>query len=170
MIEEAKISGAKTIELLDGTSLSGERKISPTIIVEPNLGLKVMNEEIFGPILPVIPYDSVEEAKEFVVSRDHPLALYIFAEKTDDREYWLRETISGGVTINDTLLHVVFDTLPFGGVGSSGNGAYHGDKGFETFSHLKSIMYQSKINFGFLFEPPFTGFKKKFPFLSRKII
>lgn len=170
MVEEAENSGVKVIHVLEGKGLDNARKLPPTIIVNPPQNLSVMREEIFGPILPVISYKEQKGARDFVSAGDRPLALYVFASEHEDRDFWLDNTISGAVTVNDTLLHVVFDSLPFGGVGASGIGAYHGDKGFETFSHMKSVMYQSKFNMGFVFEPPFTGLKSKLPHIFRKVI
>ena len=170
MLDEAEESGAKVIRLAEGNVAPGQRKLAPAIVVDPSPSLRLMREEIFGPILPVIPYDTSEEALNFVTERDRPLALYVFARSADHRDFWLSRSISGGVTVNDTLLHVVFDTLPFGGVGPSGIGAYHGDIGFETFSHMKPVLMQARFNAGFLFEPPFDGIKAKFVGLLRKII
>ena len=101
---------------------------------------ELMEEEIFGPLLPVLEYDRIEEAVEFVVDRPKPLALYLFTEDMDKKKYVLRNTSSGGVCINDTITHMTTKWLPFGGVGDSGMGRYHGKASFDTFSHEKSVL------------------------------
>jgi len=105
-----------------------------------------------------------------VAQRPSPLALYIFTENRTERDAWLEKSISGGVCVNETTFHVPADTMPFGGVGESGMGSYHGKAGFDTFSHLKSVFYQPKLNAGFLFNPPITGYKKLVGRILRKII
>lgn len=160
LLDEAKASTAEVVELdtaIDGGKI---RQFKPHLVVNPPGDLRLMQEEIFGPILPVVAYDSVEEAISFVKAKDHPLALYIFADNKVDQEIWLRDVLAGGVSINDTLMHVASDSLPFGGVGKSGIGAYHGQAGFDRFSHLKPVFAQSRFNGAFLFEPPFSGWKK----------
>jgi acyl-CoA reductase-like NAD-dependent aldehyde dehydrogenase len=117
--------------------------------------MRVMQEEIFGPILPLVPYDNLDEAIRYINVRPRPLALYYFGNFDDHIQQVLNETIAGGVTINDTLLHISQDSLPFGGVGPSGMGAYHGKQGFETFSRMKPIFHQSPVNGIGLFKPPF---------------
>ena len=117
--------------------------------------MRVMQEEIFGPVLPVIPYDTLEDALRFVNAGDRPLALYWFGKNETRRDAVLAGTISGGVTVNDCMLHVVQGNLPFGGVGPSGLGAYDGEHGFRRFSHEKAV-FQVRGPFGgsFLFHPP----------------
>jgi coniferyl-aldehyde dehydrogenase len=100
----------------------------------------VLHEEIFGPILPIVTIADTAAAIAYVNNRSNPLALYWFGKDKKNRQRVLEETRSGGVTINDTLLHAAVQSLPFGGIGASGMGAYHGKKGFETFSHQKSIL------------------------------
>lgn len=123
----------------------------------------VMKDELFGPLLPLVPYDHLNEAIQFIQSRPKPLALYIFSEESETQERILRQTSSGGVLINDTLLHLANHNLPFGGVGESGLGNYHGYFGFKTFSHEKSVMKQSRL-LGALFSffyAPYTPIKLK---------
>ncbi|WP_420587486.1 coniferyl aldehyde dehydrogenase [Ruegeria sp.] len=169
MVEEARAQGAEVIQG-SGSAQNGERKMSPTIIVDPSLDSAVMQEEIFGPILPVIPYDSVEQAQQLVNSRARPLALYVFSNSKAEWQSWLSVTTSGGACVNETLFHAAMDTLPFGGVGPSGSGAYHGKKGFETFSHMKSVMIQPKLNGMFLFNPPKTKLKRLVGHTFRKLV
>ena len=172
MIEEAREDGAEIISINpDGETLeSSARKIPPTLILRPNPTLSVMQEEIFGPILPVLSYEKIEEAIEFVQHRARPLALYLFTEKTRERERILRETVSGGVAVNEVLFHCVCETLPFGGVGASGMGSYHGQAGFDTFSHLKPVFIQPRFNFNFFLVPPITPMKKLFAKIFRKLV
>ena len=172
MIEEAREDGAEIIRINpDGETLeSSARKIPPTLILRPNPTLSVMQEEIFGPILPVLSYEKIEEAIEFIQHRARPLALYLFTEKARERERILRETVSGGVAVNEVLFHCVCGTLPFGGVGASGMGSYHGQAGFDTFSHLKPVFIQPRFNFNFFLVPPITPMKRLFAKIFRKLV
>nr|CAH7736410.1 unnamed protein product [Callosobruchus chinensis] len=119
---------------------AAERVISPTILINVSPNDPVMCEEIFGPILPIINIKSPEEAVDFINARDKPLALYVFTKEKTIREMFLKNTSSGGITINDTITHIITENLPFGGVGSSGMGAYHGKRGFDTFTHKKAVL------------------------------
>ena len=114
--------------------------IQPTILTDVDMKSEIMREEIFGPLLPVIPVKSIEEAITFVNSRPKPLALYVFSKTSSVQKKVTRATTSGGVCVNDTLFHIANPYLPFGGVGPSGMGAYHGEHGFQTFSHSKAIL------------------------------
>ena len=114
-----------------------------------------MREEILGPVLPVLSYGRIEEAIEYVNRRPRPLALYYFGEDEKQRDEVLNKTISGGVSVNDTLLHVLIEELPFGGIGASGIGAYHGEIGFQTFSHRKGVFVQSRFSGAKFLRPPF---------------
>ncbi|WP_460272254.1 coniferyl aldehyde dehydrogenase [Celeribacter sp. ULVN23_4] len=168
MVKEAEDRGAKTFRLEGDTG--NARKFAPTVVLDPPEDIALMQEEIFGPILPLIPYDDPQEALDFVAARDHPLALYVFSEDKNDQEMWLDRSISGGVTVNDTAIHVGFGTLPFGGVGPSGQGAYHGHTGFETFSHLKPVVRQAKWNGMAIAEPPFKGWRNRALKVMRKLM
>ena len=172
MIEEAREDGAEIISINpDGETLEpSARKIPPTLILRPNPTLGVMQEEIFGPILPILSYEKIEEAIEFIQHRARPLALYLFTEKARERERILRETVSGGVAVNEVLFHCVCGTLPFGGVGASGMGSYHGQAGFDTFSHLKPVFIQPRFNFNFFLVPPITPMKRLFAKIFRKLV
>jgi coniferyl-aldehyde dehydrogenase len=116
---------------------------------------RLMREEIFGPLLPIVEYNQVEDAIAFVNRGDRPLALYWFGRDTARRERVLSETIAGGVTVNDCLLHFVQEGQPCGGVGASGVGAYHGEWGFRTFSKLKPVFHQSRLSGFPLLRPPY---------------
>jgi coniferyl-aldehyde dehydrogenase len=131
------------------------RKFPPCLVFAPQPGMRVSEEEIFGPILPVFAYDRVGEAIAFVNARERPLALYWFGTDAQAREQVLRETISGGVTINDCLLHIAQENQPFGGVGGSGMGAYHGDWGFRTFSKEKPVFFRPRLSGTVLTQPPY---------------
>ena len=131
------------------------RKLFPTLVLDATDDMAVMQDEIFGPILPVLPYASLDEAIAFVNDRPRPLALYYFGHDPREVARVLDETISGGVCVNETLLHVGIDDLPFGGVGPSGMGHYHGREGFEALSKMKPVFHQSRINGAALMRPPF---------------
>ncbi len=154
---EAADRGAKIVEINPGkeTLTAAKRKIAPTVIVDPPDDLAVMQEEIFGPILPIKSYGSLAEAIDYVNDRPRPLALYYLGYDDDEAEQIIAQTVAGGMCINETVLHVGVDDLPFGGVGPSGMGHYHGVEGFETFSKKKGIFRQSRLSGAALLRPPF---------------
>jgi coniferyl-aldehyde dehydrogenase len=156
-IAAAKASGARVIEINPAHEpLPGEtRKLTPTLVIDPQDDLAIMREEIFGPLLPVKTYRRIDDAIDYVNSRPRPLALYYFGASRDQRDEVLRRTLSGGASINTTLFHFAVEDLPFGGIGASGIGAYHGEFGFQTFSHRKAVFLQSRINGARLLYPPF---------------
>lgn len=129
--------------LIGGQTNPAERYIAPTILDQVSLEAGVMQDEIFGPILPVIAYDRIEEAIRLIRSKSKPLALYIFSRNKEFQDRILQQTSSGGVCINDTIMQIAPSTLPFGGVGDSGIGSYHGKASFDTFSHYKSVMVKN---------------------------
>lgn len=140
-----------------------ERIIEPTILINVDPSDPVMREEIFGPILPIINVKTVEEAIDFINSRDKPLAFYIFAKNKRVQKMLLEQTSSGGVTINDTITHIMTENVPFGGVGNSGMGAYHGKTGFDTFTHKKAVLVKdisslSELSYVLRY-PPYTDMK-----------
>ncbi len=156
LIEDARDKGARVIEFNPkNEDLSGTRKIAPTLVLDATDDMKIMHEEIFGPVMPVLTYKSEDETIEYVNGHPRPLALYYFGDNAEARDKVLSRTTSGGVAVNETLFHVAQEELPFGGIGPSGTGAYHGYAGFKTFSHQKSVFYQSKLNGNFLFRPPY---------------
>ena len=157
LLDEARRHGVRIVEVnpLNETLPPAERKIAPTLLIEPPDELAAMQDEIFGPVLPVLPYDLLDEAIEFVNCRPRPLALYYFGTGEADRDRVLNRTVSGGACVNETLMHIVAENLPFGGIGPSGMGAYHGEFGFQTFSHRKGVFLQSRINGARLLRPPF---------------
>lgn len=128
--------------------------MEPTLIIKPDLNSPLMSDEIFGPILPILVYEDLDNVIKFINHREKPLALYYFSESKKKIKYVLTSTTSGGVTINDTIIHVANTNLPFGGVGNSGVGKYHGKESFETFTHNKSVMKRGTfIEFNIRFAP-----------------
>jgi coniferyl-aldehyde dehydrogenase len=157
LLEDARAKSAQIIEI-DSRPAQGPLRpqtIAPTLVLNARDDMTLMQQEIFGPVLPVITYRSIDEAIGYVNARPRPLALYFFGSDGDARREVLQRTTSGNVTINDTLLHFMQADLPFGGVGPSGMGAYHGIEGFRTLSHEKGIFEQSRWNFAASVRPPF---------------
>jgi coniferyl-aldehyde dehydrogenase len=131
------------------------RQMAPVLVFDVPADCALMQEEIFGPILPVLPYDTLEQAISAINARPRPLALYCFGSDKAARAQLLARTVSGGVTVNDTLMHIAHENLPFGGVGESGWGAYHGEAGFLRLTQQKPVLVQSKWARGDLFYPPY---------------
>lgn len=156
-LREAEAHGARVrrINPANESFAPSTHKMAPAIVTGDLDDLALMQDELFGPILPIRPYDSLAEAIDFVNDRPRPLALYAFSNEDAVVQRILRETTSGGVSINETMLHVAQDDLPFGGVGPSGMGRYHGREGFETFSNNKPVFHQARINGTSLLRPPF---------------
>jgi coniferyl-aldehyde dehydrogenase len=144
-IDAAAAAGAIIIRH-GGDPAAGTRKIAPTVVLGAPAGGLLMREEIFGPVLPVVPYEQLDEALAFVNARDRPLALYCFTNDKRVRAKVLDGAISGGVTLNGTLVHAGHDGLPFGGIGASGMGSYHGHDGFRRFSHARAVHEIGAIN------------------------
>lgn len=137
-----------------GTADPDERYIAPTLIENVRPGSPLLTDEIFGPILPVIPFDDIDDCVEYINTHEKPLALYYFTRSKKRARYMIQHTSSGGVCINDTISHVVNSDLPFGGIGNSGIGQYHGRYSFETFSHPKSVVKTTTaFNIGLKFAP-----------------
>lgn len=156
-IDDARAQGAK----VESLAAQGEapdpasRRIPPMALTGVNDRMRVMQDEIFGPLLPVVGYRDMDSAIAYVNARPRPLALYLFDDDSARVERVLARTIAGGVTVNDTLLHIAQESLPFGGVGPSGMGQYHGYAGFLAFSKLKPVFRQSRLNGLALFNPPY---------------
>jgi NAD-dependent aldehyde dehydrogenases len=117
--------------------------ITTKVLLNVTSDMEVMKKEIFGPILPILSYENLEEVVNYINAHDRPLGLYFFGHRKKDHQYIIKNTRSGGVTFNDALFHLLQSRLPFGGVGESGYGCYHGFEGFLNFSNLKSIYYQT---------------------------
>jgi len=156
LIEDARGQGAEVVPLSAAAEPdAATRRIPPVALLNVTDAMQAMQEEIFGPVLPVVGYRDLDEAIRYVNARPNPLALYYFDHDRGRIEQVLERTLSGGVTINDTLLHIAQDSLPFGGVGESGKGHYHGFEGFEAFSKKKAVFFQSRVNGMGLFKPPY---------------
>jgi len=157
LVDDAVQKGARAVALEPGvtTTPSPIRKLAPTMLVGVNDSMAVMKEEIFGPVLPIEAYDSLDQAIDKINARPRPLSLYMFGGDTAARMKVLDRTTAGGVTIDDTLLHFSNEDLPFGGIGASGIGAYHGERGFLTFTHQKAVFIQSRLSFTWLLRPPY---------------
>ncbi|MES2360894.1 MAG: coniferyl aldehyde dehydrogenase [Pseudomonadota bacterium] len=157
LLAQAEGEGARLQMLNPGAAVGGpeSRQMAPVLVFGAAADSKLLNEEIFGPILPVLPYDSLDSAIEYINARPRPLALYWFGTDTTSRDAVLARTVSGGVTVNDTLMHIAHENLPFGGVGESGWGSYHGEAGFLRLSQQKPVLLSSKWARGDLFYPPY---------------
>jgi aldehyde dehydrogenase (NAD+)/coniferyl-aldehyde dehydrogenase len=129
--------------------------MSPQAVTGVRDDMRVMQEEIFGPLLPIVSYGSIDDAIAYVNDRPRPLALYYFGARGAALDKVLRQTISGGVTVNNTTFHVAQENLPFGGVGPSGMGQYHGKAGFDTFSKLKPVFYDGRLSGSRFMMPPY---------------
>ena len=149
LVDDAREKGADVVEVNpagEDFASANSNKMPFTIVRNPTEDMKVMQEEIFGPVLPIKTYDRPEEAIDYVNAHDRPLGLYYFGKDSAEEERVLNRTVSGGVTVNDVIFHVSVEDLPFGGIGPSGMGSYHGFDGFKTFSHAKSVYTQPKID------------------------
>jgi coniferyl-aldehyde dehydrogenase len=156
-VDDAKTRGAKVIELNPaGEALDpASRKIAPTLILDPTEEMLCMQEEIFGPVLPVLTYAKLDDALDYVNAHPRPLALYYFGHDRETTDRILSQTVSGGVSINETMLHFAQEDLPFGGVGPSGMGAYHAREGFVAMSQQKAVFRQSRLNTRGVLLPPY---------------
>lgn len=160
LVEDAKAKGAEVIEVNPAGEDFGnanQRKMPLTVLRGVSDDMTVMQEEIFGPVLPVMTYKSVDQAVDYINDHDRPLGLYYFGEDKSEQERVLTRTISGGVTTNDVVFHVSMEDLPFGGVGPSGMGSYHAIEGFREFSHARAVYHQPKIDIAKLggLKPPY---------------
>jgi coniferyl-aldehyde dehydrogenase len=170
-VADAESHGARVVPLGENTEgCNAQSRVFPAVaVLSVNDSMLVMQEEIFGPILPVLTYKTVDEALKYVNDRPHPLALYYFDNNSRRVDEVLRSTISGGVTINDVIYHVAQNNLPFGGVGLSGMGSYHGRSGFETFSLKKAVFLQSRFSTLRFLRPPYGPLTERvICFLLRK--
>ena len=161
LLDEARAGGARLEDVgppAAHTPDAGEgaaRQLRPTLVFGATPTMRLLQQEIFGPILPVLPCDSAAEAIAHINAGPRPLALYWFGNDTAARDAVLHGTVSGGVSVNDTLMHITHDRLPFGGVGDSGWGAYHGETGFLRFTHQKAVFTQSHLAMGQVLYPPY---------------
>ena len=151
-LDDAQAKGARLLALFERGQ---ERRMPHWLLLDVNDDMQVMQDEIFGPLLPVVPYDGIDDAISYVNARPRPLALYYFGYNKAEQRRILQQTHSGGVCLNDTLLHVAQDDLPFGGVGPSGMGHYHGHDGFLTFSKAKGVFIKQRFNAARMIYPPY---------------
>lgn len=158
LIQDAEYKGAKiyTAGSDDPRTLAQQRKVPLTVITNTTSDMRIVQEEIFGPLLPIVDSENLEASLNYVQKHDRPLALYLFAQDAATIDTVLRRSISGGVSVNDTLMHVAQEDLPFGGIGPSGMGAYHGEHGFTQFSHMKAVLFQSRFSGVKILYPPYT--------------
>ena len=166
MVEDARDKGAEVIEVNpagEDFANANQRKMPLTILKNVNEEMMAMQEEIFGPVLPVKTYRALDEAVDYVNENDRPLGLYYFGQDKAEQERVLTRTISGGVTTNDVIFHISIEDLPFGGVGPSGMGSYHAIEGFKEFSHARSVYHQPKLDIAKLggFKPPYGKATRK---------
>ncbi len=154
-ILDAGQKGAQIEKVSEEAINDGSYRMVPHLLTEVTDTMKIMQEELFGPILPVIPYDSIEEALRFVISRPRPLALYLFTYDKALQERVMTRTHAGSMAINEALLQVGIDDLPFGGIGPSGMGQYHGHEGFLTMSKAKSVLIKQRLNSMKFMYPPY---------------
>ncbi|MGV8804184.1 MAG: aldehyde dehydrogenase family protein [Polaromonas sp.] len=174
LLAQAQGAGAR-LQVVGGEGLAkagagASRQMAPVLVFDVPADARLLNEEIFGPILPVLAYDSLDEAIEYVNARPRPLALYWFGSDAARRDEVLERTVSGGVTVNDTLMHIAHPALPFGGVGDSGWGAYHGEAGFLRLTQQKPVLLQSRWARGDLFYPPYGKRLERVLGLVKRII
>jgi coniferyl-aldehyde dehydrogenase len=170
LIDDAVQKGARAIALGSGDTATHmpDRKLAPTVLVGVNDSMAVMTEEIFGPVLPIEAYDSLDQAIEKINARPRPLSLYMFGGDEAARRSVLDRTTAGGVTIDDTLWHFTNENLPFGGIGASGIGAYHGERGFLTLTHQKAVFIQPRLSFTWMLRPPYgKRFDRVFELLKK---
>ncbi|MCY1394560.1 Coniferyl aldehyde dehydrogenase [compost metagenome] len=162
-LADARGKGAKVIDLYPQEPRQG-RAMKPHLLLDVNDDMRVMQDEIFGPLLPIVPYSRIEDAFAYINQRPRPLALYYFGYDKAEQQRVLEQTHSGGACMNDTLLHVAQDDMPFGGVGASGMGHYHGHEGFLTFSKAKSVLIKQRFNAARLIYPPYGKALQKLVF------
>ncbi|WP_085677918.1 MULTISPECIES: coniferyl aldehyde dehydrogenase [unclassified Pseudomonas] len=154
LLDDARGKGAQVLDLYADEPRQG-RRLPPHLLTRVNDSMRVMQDEIFGPLLPLVPYDHLDDALAYINQRPRPLALYYFGYDRGEQQHVLQHSHSGGVCLNDTLLHVAQDDLPFGGVGPSGMGHYHGREGFQTFSKAKAVLAKQRLNAARLIYPPY---------------
>ncbi|NIB38435.1 coniferyl aldehyde dehydrogenase [Pseudomaricurvus alkylphenolicus] len=167
-LEDANTKGATLVPLLPGDTHSPElRKISPHLVLNVHDDMTIMQEEIFGPLFPVMTYRNLDDALNYINDRDRPLALYVFSNRKEVQKKVLYGTLSGGMVINDCIQHVAQHDLPFGGIGNSGMGHYHGPEGFREMSKMRPVFKQWRYPGGALLQPPYG---KAFDFLIKRMI
>ncbi|OEU60296.1 MAG: coniferyl-aldehyde dehydrogenase [Desulfuromonadales bacterium C00003094] len=164
-LEDAKNKGARVIRCVEGQHQDDSRqRLTTHLLLDTTDEMTVMQNEIFGPLLPVVPYDSIDDAMVYIQQRPRPLALYLFSYDKQLQQKIIHQTHAGGMCINDTVFHVAADDAPFGGVGPSGIGHYHGVEGFKTFSKAKTVLVQGKFSTSTFMHPPYGKWVQKLIF------
>ncbi|MCF1429231.1 MAG: coniferyl aldehyde dehydrogenase [Shewanella sp.] len=161
LLDDALAKGAKVHNASDEPLDRGNRKLATQLLTGVTPEMKLMQEEIFGPLLPIVAYQALNEAIDFVNARPRPLALYLMSFDKTTQQQVLDNTHSGGVCINETVFHVAADDAPFGGIGPSGMGHYHGKEGFLQFSHARTVLARGRINTGKLVHPPYGNWLQR---------
>ncbi|KAA5803699.1 aldehyde dehydrogenase family protein [Alkalicaulis satelles] len=165
LVDQARAAGAQVMQAeFDAAKAGNTRVFPPTVVVDPPLDSALMREEIFGPVLPVLGHDGLKDAARFVNERDRPLALYVYSKSKQTARKFLASTLSGGAAVNVPMLHLSVEDLPFGGVGASGQGAYHGETGFLTFTHERAVFEAPVWHPSRLIFPPYG---KMFEFFKK---
>lgn len=168
-LRDQAVAAGATAHELHNENAADARLMPPTVLTGVDRDSAVMREEIFGPLLPLVPYAQVDDALQFIAERPHPLALYLFETDRKRIRRILRQSVAGGVSVNDTLYHIAQHHLPFGGVGQSGMGVYHGEYGFRTFSRMKPVFRQARFNGTGLLDPPYgPRFRRMLKFVLRR--
>jgi coniferyl-aldehyde dehydrogenase len=158
-LADAAAKGATLVNLAEGQeTLPGQRKMAPHLVLNASGDMILMQREIFGPILPVVPYRDRREVVDYVTARDRPLAFYPFTNDKSLQDFYLQRIMSGGACVNDATLHVIQHDMPFGGIGASGMGQYHGYEGFLNFSKLRPVFYQAGFSGMKFLAPPYGKF------------
>jgi coniferyl-aldehyde dehydrogenase len=161
-LDDAKAKGAELVSLVPGATFNDQlRKIPPHLVLNVTDDMLIMQEEIFGPLFPIKTYRSLDDVIAYVNERDRPLGFYVFTNDTATQEKLIYSTISGGVTVNNCMLHVAQHDMPFGGVGASGMGHYHGHEGFLEFSKLRPVFTNPRLSLLHLFYPPYTNWTRQ---------
>ena len=168
-LDDAESKGATIVSLVPDSSFNDVmRKFPPHLVLDVTEDMRIMQEEIFGPLYPVKTYESLDEVIEYITRRDRPLGFYVFTNSEANKDKLLYSTISGGVTINNCIMHVAQHDLPFGGSGASGMGHYHGWEGFLEFSKLRPIHTNPRLSLLHIFYPPYTGRQEQMIDLAMK--
>ena len=167
LVDDAAAAGAQVHSLSNAKPDRATRRFPPVALTGVTDTMPVMQEEIFGPILPIVPYDTIDDAIAYVNARPRPLALYLYDDRRATVDNVMRRTVSGAFAVNETVMHVAVNALPFGGVGASGMGVYHGFEGFATLSRMKPVLIQPRFNLRHLIAPPYG---KRFDALMKVLL
>jgi coniferyl-aldehyde dehydrogenase len=169
VLQDAEDKGAEAVNLLGTEESNSEtRKIPPHLVLNPGEDMQIMQEEIFGPLLPIKPYDDLDEVIDYINSHERPLALYLYSNDKTSQDKVIQNTLSGGMCLNDSMLHVAQHDMPFGGIGNSGMGHYHGKEGFIEFSKLRPVFKQARKSAILTLAPPYgEAFEKSVKLMTK---